>query len=120
MVGGTGVTRLLLRRGLGCHVAAVADLDVLVSYYGSSIPGLLELAPRVTAPSLHHFGLTNQYTDASTVAEIRRAVTAGAGPVQFETYDGAAPLRSYFLPRRSLSGTDRLPGSSDTPCVRLH
>jgi carboxymethylenebutenolidase len=60
---------------------------VLVSYYGSGIGDLLHLAPRVTAPSLHHFGLADSYVDPAKREQIRRAV---AGPdVIFETYEGA-------------------------------
>ena len=75
--------------GLAFHVAAVADPDCLVSYYGSGLPGMLELAPMVTTPSLHHFGLADDYIPADTVARIREAVTAGGSPVRFETYQGA-------------------------------
>jgi carboxymethylenebutenolidase len=60
----------------------------MVSYYGSAIPGLLHLAPQVSAPSLHHFGLADEYIDADTVARIRDAV-AGRDGVEFETYVGA-------------------------------
>ena len=75
--------------GLAFNVAAVADPDCLVSYYGSGLPDLLGLAPSVTAPSLHHFGLADDYIPADTVGRIRDAVTAGGSVVQFETYEGA-------------------------------
>jgi carboxymethylenebutenolidase len=87
--GGTGVIGFCLGGGLGFNVAAVDEPDVLVSYYGSALPGLLDLAPRVTAPSLHHFGLADAYIDRATVERIREAVTQGGGTVHFETYDGA-------------------------------
>ena len=75
--------------GLGFNVAAEAEPDALVSYYGSALPHLVDLAPRVTAPSLHHFGLADDYIDADTVARIREAVTATSANVRFETYPGA-------------------------------
>lgn len=87
--GGTGVIGFCFGGGLGFNVAAVEQPDVLVSYYGSGIPGLLDLAPQVTAPSLHHFGTADSYLDADTVAAVRAAVTAGGAPVEFELYDGA-------------------------------
>ena len=62
---------------------------MLVSYYGSGIPGLLDLAPQVTAPSLHHFGIADAYLDRPPCEQIRAAVTAGGAPVEFELYDGA-------------------------------
>lgn len=88
VTGGAGIVGFCFGGGLGFNVAAVTDPDVLVSYYGSAIPGLLELAPQVTAPSLHHFGLADSYIDAATVEQIRAAVTARPG-VAFETYEGA-------------------------------
>jgi carboxymethylenebutenolidase len=75
--------------GLAFAVAADVAPAVLVSYYGSALPGLLDLAPRVTCPSLHHFGTADAYLDPETVAGIRAAVTSGDAPVEFELYEGA-------------------------------
>jgi carboxymethylenebutenolidase len=86
--GRAGVIGFCLGGGLAFNVAALDEPDVLVSYYGSAIPGLLDLAPQVTAPSLHHFGLADDYIDPDTVARIREAV-AGRDGVEFETYEGA-------------------------------
>ncbi len=88
-VHGAGVLGFCFGGGLGFNVAAVADPDCLVSYYGSALPQLLELAPRVTAPSLHHFGLADDYIEATMVQRIRDAVTAAGGLVEFHTYEGA-------------------------------
>ena len=87
--GGTGVIGFCFGGGLAFNVAAVAEVDVLVSYYGSALPGLLDLAPQVSAPSLHHFGTADDFLDAQTVAKIREAVTSAGAPVEFETYEGA-------------------------------
>ena len=84
-----GIVGFCFGGGLGFNVAAVAEADALVSYYGSALPDLLDLAPQVTLPSLHHFGLSDDFIDAATVARIREAVTAGDAPVTFETYEGA-------------------------------
>jgi carboxymethylenebutenolidase len=85
--GRAGVIGFCFGGGLSFNVAAADDPDVLVSYYGSAIPGLLELAPRVSAPSLYHFGLADDYIPADTVAAVRDAVTRDG--VVFETYEGA-------------------------------
>ena len=87
--GGTGVIGFCLGGGLGFNVAAVEQPDVLVSYYGSALPGLLDLAPQVSAPSLHHFGLADEYIPAQTVAQIEAAVTSGRADVEVNTYEGA-------------------------------
>jgi carboxymethylenebutenolidase len=87
--GGTGVIGFCFGGGLAFNVAAVTEVDVLVSYYGSALPSLLDLAPQVKAPSLHHFGTADDYIDTEAVATIRAAVTSGGTPVEFETYEGA-------------------------------
>ena len=86
--GGTGIVGFCFGGGLGFSVAAVADPDVLVSYYGSSIPDQLELAMQVRAASLHHFGLADSYLPPETVDRITE-VLAGRPDVRVETYPGA-------------------------------
>lgn len=75
--------------GLAFNVAAETDPSVLVSYYGSSLHDLLDLAPRVTCPSLHHVGTADSYLDAATVQAVTDAVTADGRPARVELYDGA-------------------------------
>jgi carboxymethylenebutenolidase len=88
--GGSGLVGFCFGGGLAYNVAAEASPDVLVSYYGSALPDLLHLAPNVSAASLYHFGLADQFLDNATVERIREAVTsAPGGPVRFETYEGA-------------------------------
>lgn len=80
---GTGIVGFCFGGGLGFNVAAASSPDVLVSYYGSALPQLLELAPKVTATSLHHFGDADTYLNADDVipalgdAEIHRYPGAG-------------------------------------------
>lgn len=86
--GGAGVIGFCFGGGLGFNVAAVADPDVLISYYGSALPNLLDLANQVSAPSLHHFGTEDAFIDRDSMEEIRRVV--GARPdTLFETHAGA-------------------------------
>jgi carboxymethylenebutenolidase len=89
ITGGTGAIGFCFGGGVAFSVAAVTDVDALVSYYGSALPQLLDLAPQVTAPSLHHFGSADDYLDAPTVANIRAAVTGHGARVEVETYPGA-------------------------------
>lgn len=74
--------------GLAFAIAAQAEPDALVSYYGSGLPGLLELAPRVTAPILHHFGDADSFIDADAQARVRDAVTANT-EAEWITHPGA-------------------------------
>ena len=92
--GGVGLLGFCFGGGLAFNVAAVtgaagAGPDALVSYYGSALPNLLGLAPQVSAPSLHHFGLSDDYIPVDTVREIEAAVTATHDDVTFLTYAGA-------------------------------
>lgn len=75
--------------GLAYNVAADADPAALVAYYGSSLPDLLDLAPQVTCPSLHHFGTADDYIPADAVRAITAAVTADGRPARVELYEGA-------------------------------
>jgi carboxymethylenebutenolidase len=59
---GVGIVGFCFGGGLGYNVAAVSQPDVLVSYYGSALPRLLDL--QVDAPSLHHFGDEDVYLGA--------------------------------------------------------
>lgn len=87
VTGGVGLVGFCFGGGLAFNIAAVDDVDVLVSYYGSSLGDLTDLAGDVGAPSLHHFGLADAFIPAETIERVRRAVTAH-GAV-FETYEGA-------------------------------
>lgn len=88
---GVGVFGFCLGGGLAFAVAAAMPPEggpqVLVSYYGSSLPHLLDLAPSVRVPSLHHFGLADTYIPQAQVRHIEAAVTAHGA--DFLTYEGA-------------------------------
>ena len=89
VTGAAGLVGFCLGGGLAFAVAAQTEPDALVSYYGSALPRLLDLAPRVTCPSLHHFGTADDYLDTDAVREITQAVTVDGGPAQVELYEGA-------------------------------
>lgn len=85
--GGVGIVGFCYGGGVGFAVAAREQPDCLVSYYGSALPGLLDLAPQVTMSSLHHFGLADSFIASDDVRAIEAAVTAQGA--RFETYEGA-------------------------------
>lgn len=87
--GRVGIVGFCYGGGLAFNVSALDPPEVLVSYYGSALPGLLDLAPQVRVPSLHHFGTEDTFIPMDVVAQVRDAVQ-GVGPqVEFELYDGA-------------------------------
>jgi carboxymethylenebutenolidase len=87
---GAGVLGFCFGGGLGYNVAARSSPDLLVSYYGSALPRLLDLRPK--APSLHHFGDADTFLDVDTIvpalagAEVYRY--AGAG----HAFDNPLPM----------------------------
>ena len=87
VTGGVGLIGFCFGGGLAFNVAAVDDVDVLVSYYGSALGDLTDLAGDVDAPSLHHFGTADAFIPAETIERVRAAVTEHGA--QFETYEGA-------------------------------
>jgi carboxymethylenebutenolidase len=74
---------------LGFASAARAEPAALVSYYGTKLPEMLDLARQVTCPSLHHFGTADDYLSMDEIRAISEAVTAEGRPAQIELYDGA-------------------------------
>jgi carboxymethylenebutenolidase len=87
VTGGMGLVGFCFGGGLAFNVAAVSDPDALVSYYGSALPGLIELAEQVSAPSLHHFGLSDDYLPRPTVETLTEQLREHGA--QVETYPDA-------------------------------
>lgn len=91
--GPVGIIGFCFGGGLGFNVAAHLEAEGgeavagLVSYYGSALRGLVDLMT-VTAPSLHHFGLSDSYIDEPSVRRIEQIVTA-VPDTTFHTYEGA-------------------------------
>jgi carboxymethylenebutenolidase len=88
VAGRVGLLGFCFGGGLAFNIAAKEPVEALVSYYGSALPLLLEIAPRVTVPSLHHFGTADSFIDQESVAKVRAAVTASPATV-FHEYEGA-------------------------------
>jgi carboxymethylenebutenolidase len=96
--GSAGVLGFCMGGRLAYKLAAASDPDVLVSYYGSGIAGQLELAPRITAPTIFHFGGDDPYLPTEEAARIGAAfsdhpgteahVHAGAG----HAFDNPSPM----------------------------
>lgn len=88
-VGSIGLLGFCYGGGLAFNVAALTHVDALVSYYGSALPRLVALASRVTAPQLHHWGTEDSFIGSEAQADVRQALTASPGPVDWRTYEGA-------------------------------
>ncbi len=58
---------------LAYALAARAELDACVSYYGSGVAGLLDAGERVSCPTLFHFGGSDPYLPFEQVIQIMEA-----------------------------------------------
>lgn len=90
--GGVGLVGFCFGGGLAFAVASALEtqgdgVDALVSYYGSALPGLVDHV-RVAAPSLHHFGLADDFIPIHMVRHIEDVLMRGSGTA-FVTHDGA-------------------------------
>jgi carboxymethylenebutenolidase len=85
--GKAGVLGFCMGGRLAYQVAAAADPDVVVSYYGSGIAGQLEAAERITAPVIFHFGAEDPYLPVAEAEQIRSAF-AGRRDVEVHIHSG--------------------------------
>lgn len=88
---GTGVIGFCFGGGLGFNVAALSPTDVLVSYYGSALPRLLDLAPKVDAKSLHHFGDADEYLPVDDLVAVLRDAEVHRYPGAGHAFDNPLP-----------------------------
>ncbi|MGO1562474.1 MAG: dienelactone hydrolase family protein [Actinomycetaceae bacterium] len=97
--GGVGLVGFCWGGGIAFDAASRESDDVaaLVAYYASGLPGLLERAPGVTAPSLHHWGTEDAFISREQVAEIEAAVVREG--VRLERYEGAGHAFDNPFPR---------------------
>lgn len=93
---GVGIVGFCFGGGLCFNVAAESSADLLVSYYGSALPQLLSLAPKVDAVSLHHFGDADEYLSNEVIDQIVAAVEVPGNEIY--RYAGAGHAFDNPLP----------------------
>ena len=77
--GRPGVMGFCLGGTLAFGVAAADAPAVCVSYYGSGVPGMLDLLDATTCPTLFHFGATDAYIPTDGVEALAEAIKGRAG-----------------------------------------
>ena len=110
VTGQVGLVGFCFGGGLAFDVASRTEVDALVSYYGSALPdllGVVEADPRVTvvgpeavsAPSLHQFGMTDQFLTRPVVEQIQALLEPLPNVTWFgyETADHAFDNPDFFL-----------------------
>jgi carboxymethylenebutenolidase len=99
--GWAGVIGFCLGGTLAFQVAAHADPDVAVCYYGSGIPGALDAADAITCPTLMHWGGDDQYTPREQIDAVA-AMAAGREQFECHIHEGAGhAFDNSFAPRFS-------------------
>lgn len=73
-VGKVGVLGFCFGGTLGYLLAANAEVDALVSFYGSGVPGALDRLDAIQAPLQFHFGGADPYISREDVARVEQAV----------------------------------------------
>jgi carboxymethylenebutenolidase len=85
--GRAGIIGFCLGGGIAYFVAAAAEPDVAVCYYGSAIPGNLDKASAVHCPVLFQFGDADEYITAEQRASVEQAF-AGRPHTEFHLHHG--------------------------------
>jgi carboxymethylenebutenolidase len=86
--GQVGVVGFCMGGRLAYMLAARAQPDAVVSYYGSGIGAQLQDAPRIQSPILFHFGTADAYLPMQEAESIRAAFADHAN-AEVELHEGA-------------------------------
>lgn len=79
VTGGAGLAGFCLGGSLAYLAAAETGPDLVVAYYGSSIPEHIDLLDRIGCPVLLHFGGLDRYIPREQVALVEKAAAGHAG-----------------------------------------
>jgi carboxymethylenebutenolidase len=74
--GGLGVIGFCLGGTIAYFLAARAQLDAVVSFYGSGVPGQVDVLAQISAPIQFHFGGSDPYIPRDQVARVEQAARA--------------------------------------------
>jgi carboxymethylenebutenolidase len=88
VAGGLGVIGFCLGGSIAFFLAAQDGLDAVVSFYGSAVPGHLEVLERIDSPLQFHFGGSDSYIPRDQVAAVERAA-AGHDNVEIHVEEDA-------------------------------
>jgi carboxymethylenebutenolidase len=71
--------------------------DAAVSYYGSGVNNMLDLAPRVECPVLFHYGARDPYIPTEQIDDVEQAL-AGRPDVVLHRYDAGHAFSNWDAP----------------------
>ncbi|MFA1537795.1 dienelactone hydrolase family protein [Actinomadura monticuli] len=97
-VGKVGVLGFCFGGTLAYLLAAQADVDSLVSYYGSGVPGALDQLDAIRTPVQFHFGGSDAYIPREDVARVEEAVDGRANVEIHVQADGGHAFHNRKAP----------------------
>ncbi|MFI0372654.1 dienelactone hydrolase family protein [Actinomadura sp. 1N219] len=97
-VGKVGVLGFCFGGTLAYLLAARAEVDSLVSFYGSGVPGALDQIDGIGAPAQFHFGGDDPYIPREDVAKVERAVEGRDGMEIHVQEDGGHAFHNRKAP----------------------
>ncbi|TDB82703.1 dienelactone hydrolase family protein [Actinomadura sp. KC216] len=97
-VGKVGVLGFCFGGTLAYLLAARADVDSLVSFYGSGVPGALDQIDGIGAPAQFHVGGDDPYIPREDVAKVERAVEGRDGMEIHVQEDGGHAFHNRKAP----------------------
>jgi carboxymethylenebutenolidase len=88
VTGGLGVIGFCLGGSIAYFLATQNGLDAVVSFYGSAVPGHLEVLEQIDGPLQFHFGGSDSYIPRDQVASVEQAA-AGRDNVEIHVQEDA-------------------------------
>jgi carboxymethylenebutenolidase len=88
VAGGLGVIGFCLGGSIAFFLATQEELDAVVSFYGSAVPGHLEVLEQIDGPLQLHFGGSDSYISRDQVAAVEQAA-AGRDNVEIHVEEDA-------------------------------
>jgi carboxymethylenebutenolidase len=86
--GGIGIVGFCLGGSIAFFLAAQAEVDAVVSFYGSAVPGNLDVLERISSPLQFHFGGSDPYIPREQVTSTEQAA-AGRRNVEIHVEEDA-------------------------------
>ncbi|TMQ91107.1 dienelactone hydrolase family protein [Actinomadura soli] len=97
-VGKVGVLGFCFGGTVAYLLAARAEIDALVSFYGSGVPDALDQIDGIGAPAQFHFGGADEYIPREDVAKVERAVEGRDGMEIHVQEDGGHAFHNRKAP----------------------
>jgi carboxymethylenebutenolidase len=96
--GATGMVGFCFGGSIAYLAAAQSEPDVLVSFYGSMVPGSLDLLERIRCPALFHFGGSDPYIPRDQVRAVEEAAAGRPNVMIYVEEDAGHAFHNRVAP----------------------